>query len=699
MRERLLTLAAAGTHRRAKWLVAAIWLVVALVAGSMAGKFQDAQRNDPSSYLPGSAESSKALAQVKAISGGDEVTDAVVVYERAAGLTGRDRALIARDRAEVDAGLPADAVRSPAAVLSHDGKAALLVFGLRLRGESKKLKREVDGIRRVVDGGRPPGLVAKITGPAGQSYDGTKVFSKINGTLLYVTVAVVFVLLILIYRSPIFWAIPLLAVGMAEVTTEGIGYALTQAGVTVNGQSAGVLTVLVFGAGTDYMLLMVARYREELRRHADRHLAMEIALRRAGPVIFASGMTVIAALLCLLAADVNGSRGLGPIAAIGIAAAMLSGLTLLPALLVIAGRRAFWPFVPRYGTVGADETHGSWRGIALTVDRRHRPIAAAVVVLLLVLFAGVKDLDSSLTQAHSFRSSVESVQGQDLVDAHFPAGASAPMQVVVADSARVAAVRAAVARSPGVSRAPDALGPSRSRAGATFFTATLTADPTTTGAFRFVAPLRRAARAAGGPGTLVGGPTAQEYDFRASAARDNRLILPMIVAVVFAILALLLRSLAAPALLLLTVILSYGAALGTGSFLFAHVFGFHGEDPSLVLFTFLFLVALGVDYNIFLMARVREEAIAADTRSGVLRALAVTGAVITSAGIVLAATFSALASLPLVALTEIGFVIAFGVLLDTFLVRTVLVPALVIELDQRIWWPSALSRRRPSAGS
>jgi putative drug exporter of the RND superfamily len=695
MRQRLLNVLTIATHRRGKWVVAAVWLVVAMAAGSVASKFQDAQRNDPSSYLPGSAESSKALAKIKAISGGDEVTDTVVVYFRSSGLTPADRALIASERRTVNSQLPADGVRSRALVFSSDRRAALVDFGLRVRGQGKKLTREVDGIRNVVHGSTPSGLVVKVTGPGGQSYDGVKVFSKINGTLLYVTVAVVFLLLVLIYRSPIFWAIPLLAVGLAEVTTEGIGYALTQAGVTINGQTAGVLTVLVFGAGTDYMLLMVARYREELRRHEDRHEAMGLALRRAGPVIFASAMTVIAALLCLLAAEVNGSRGLGPIAAIGIAMAMLSALTLLPALLVIFGRRAFWPFIPRYGTVGADETHGLWRRIAITVDRRHRPIAGAVVVLLLVLCIGLTDVNSNLTQGHSYRSSVESVQGQDLVDAHFPAGATAPVQVVVPDPSRIAAVRAAVASSPGITGGPNALGPVQSRGGDSFFTATLAVDPSSNNAFKFIAPLRRAVKSAGGDGALVGGPTAQERDYRISATHDNRLIVPMIVLVVFTILGLLLRSLAAPGLLIMTVLFSYGAALGTGSFLFAHVFGFTGDDPSLVLFTFLFLVALGVDYNIFLMARVREETILSDTRTGVVRALAVTGAVITSAGIVLAATFSALASLPLVGLTEIGFVIAFGVLLDAFLVRTVLVPALVIELDQRVWWPSALSRRKP----
>jgi RND superfamily putative drug exporter len=308
---------------------------------------------------------------------------------------------------------------------------------------------------------------------------------------------------------------------------------------------------------------------------------------------------------------------------------------------------------------------------------------------------GLLSLTTGLTQGNSFRGTVESKQGQALLAAHYAAGTSAPVQVVVPDAGRLGAVRAAVAAAPGVAGGGLAEGPVQRGAGSSFFELTLAANPSSQAAFDLVAPLRRVAKAAGGPATLVGGPTAAERDLRGSSSRDNKVIVPMILIVVFVILAALLRSLCAPAVLIATVLLSYGAALGAGAFVFKHGLGYPGEDPSLVLFTFLFLVALGVDYNIFLMARVREEALRSGTRSGVVRALVVTGPVITSAGIVLAGTFSALASLPLISFTEIGFVIAFGVLLDTFLVRTILVPALVIELDQRVWWPSALAR--PSA--
>ena len=537
-----------------------------------------------------------------------------------------------------------------------------------------------------------------MTGPGGVSYDASQVFKSINGKLLLVTVLLVFVLLILIYRSPIFWAIPLLSVGLAEAIAEGVGYLLTQLGVTINSQSAGILTVLVFGTGTDYALLLVARYREELRHHAEPRDAMRVALRRAGPVIFASASTVILALLCVLAAEVNSTRGLGPISAIGVALAMLSTLTLLPSLLLIFGRRAFWPFVPREGSSGADETHGPWRRVADLVGRRHRAIGAGALAVLAVLCIGLTNLDTNLSGNDAFTGVVESEQGQKLLDRHFPAGASSPLQVVVPSPARVAAVRATISSAPGVSRAPGALSATLVSpiTGVAVFTAALAVDPTSQRAMSLIAPIRRLAKAAGGADTLIGGATAQQRDLHVAAARDDRVIVPLILVVVMLVLGLLLRSLVAPVLLVATVIFSYAAALGAGAFAFSHILGYAGEDPSLILFSFLFLVALGCDYNIFLMARAREEAMSGDTRGGMLRALSVTGAVITSAGIVLAGTFSALALPPLVAFAEVGLVIAFGVLLDTFLVRTVLVPALVMDLDKRVWWPSALARGRSS---
>ena len=559
----------------AKWAIAAVWLIVAAAAGSVAGRFQSAQKNDTTSYLPGDAESVRALDAINHADGGAELTGTVVVFARTGGLDSSDLAWIDADRQTLDARLPAGTVPAGAPVRSRDGVAALLTFYLRLRGSTKLLDSDVALIKRVVHQGAPPGLEAKVTGPGGVSYDASQVFKSINTKLLLVTVLLVFVLLILIYRSPIFWAIPLASVGLAEAIAEGVGYLLTQLGVTINSQSAGILTVLVFGTGTDYSLLLVARYREELRHRASRRDAMRVALRRAGPVIFANAMTVILALLCVLAAEVNSTRGLGPISAIGVALAMISTLTLLPSLLLIVGRRAFWPFIPREGSSGADATHGPWRRVADLVGRRHRVIATATLVVLAVLCIGLTNLDTNLSGSAAFTGVVESEQGQTLIDHHFPAGASSPLQVVVPSLGRVAAVRAAIARAPGVSRAPGALSQTLVSpiTGVAVFTAALAVDPTSQEAMSLIAPIRKAVKAAGGPKTQVGGATAQQRDLHVAAARDDRVIVPLILVVVMIVLGPLLRSLVAPVLLVATVIFSYGAALGAGAFAFSHILG------------------------------------------------------------------------------------------------------------------------------
>jgi RND superfamily putative drug exporter len=476
---------------------------------------------------------------------------------------------------------------------------------------------------------------------------------------------------------------------LAEAAARGLGYLLAEAGVTINGQSGGILPVLVFGAGTDYALLLVSRYREELRRHEDKHDAMRVALRTAGPAILASGLTVIAALLTLSFAELNSTAGLGPIGAMGVAVAMIAMLTMLPALLTICGRGWFWPRVPHVGETGVDETHGFWRRVGDRIAVRPRAVWVTGSLLLALLCANVLNLDTGVTSGTGFRGEVESVQGQEILARNFPAGVSAPADVIVPDRARAGAVgRALAARRDIVGQVGRPVsGPPGVR-----FSVVLRADPYSTTALRQLPDLRRIVRAAGGPSALVGGPTAQEYDTRKAASHDNRLIIPLTLVVVFVILAVLLRALVAPLLLVLSVILSFGAALGTGIFVSTHIFGFPGVDPALPLLCFVFLVALGIDYNIFLMARVREEAQRHGTRQGTLRGLAVTGAVITGAGIVLAGTFGALAVLPLVSLTEIGFIVAFGVLLDTFIVRSVIVPALVMDVGAPVWWPSRLAR-------
>jgi RND superfamily putative drug exporter len=675
---------------RLKWLFLGAWLLIAFAigAGDLPAKFDDAQNNESSSFLPGDAESTKALAASEEIQG-DELLPLVIVYQRAEGKLDRgELARIEADRTALNEDLPPRTEPYGEPVVSADGTTALLEATIRANGESDTLLDPVDEAREQIGSSAQPGVETAVTGGAGFSADAVDVFESIDSTLLLATAGIVFLLLLIVYRSPIFWFFPLFAVGLAELATRGVGYGLTEIGVTVNGQSASILPVLVFGAGTDYALLLVARYREELRIHDDKHRAMAEALRRAGPAIIASGLTVIAALLCLTLAEVEGTAGLGPIGATGIAIAMVSMLTVLPAILVIAGRWAFWPFIPHVGDQKADETHGIWRRIGERIGSAPRRVWIVTTIVLLAMTLGWLNLDTGLTQTNNFRNDVESVRGQELLERAFPAGASAPAYAIVPDPAEAAAVAEALAAQDSV----DEVRLGREGPPGQLLQITLAEDPYATSTYDEIPALREVAREAGGEDVLLGGPSAIERDLRVAAAHDSVLIPPIALAVVLVILIVLLRAVVAPLVLVATVILSFAAALGVGYLVFDLIFGFAGSDPSLPLYAFIFLVALGVDYNIFLMARVREETRRHGPREGVLRGLAVTGAVITSAGIVLAGTFSTLAVLPLVFLTEIGFVVAFGVLLDTFVVRSILVPALALDLGARTWWPSALAR-------
>ncbi len=691
---------------RTKWVVFFAWIVaVALMLGTnLPGKYADAEKNESTSFLPGDAESTKALAVTKALQDGEQAPT-VIVYSRAGGLRPADEQTIRDDITKLNAANRAERYEnatdfgSPSGGAtpfqrSEDGSTALIVNSLRATGEAENILDPIDTYRTLVSGDRD-GLTTQVGGPGGISADAIKVFENINGTLILAAVLLVFVLLILIYRSPIFWFFPLLAVGISELTSQSFGFGLTELGVTVNGQSSSISSILVLGAGTDYALLLVSRYREELRRHQDKHEAMANALRAAGPAILASGLTVAITLLSLTFAKVNGTAGLGPTGAAGILVALLAMLTLLPAVLTIVGRRPFYPFIP-YGPEdphaagrrpSADETHGFWRGVGERVRARPRPVWIGTVAVLAVFCLGLLNFSDGLTQGNSFRDGVESVDAQDTIAAAFPAGQSAPTDVVVEDPSKVEAVAAAVSRVPGVAQVT----PTSSRGPeGVLLAAFLSDDPFSTDAFALIPDIRKAARSAD-PGALVGGSTAVEADLREASARDTRLLVPIATLIVFLILLLLLRAVLLSVLLIATVVLSFAASLGVAAVVYDVVFGFPGSDPSLPLFAFIFLVALGVDYNIFLMARVREEVVRHGTRPGMLRGLAVTGGVITSAGIVLAGTFSVLGVLPLVFLTEIGFVIAFGVLLDTFVVRSILVPALVFDLGPKVWWPSRLA--------
>ena len=684
-----------------RWLVPALllvaWLGVGAVAGPMAGKISEVQKNDNASFLPASAESTKALNLDAEFTGSDTVP-AVVVWERAGGLTADDRAAVDAAARKID-GLDGVAGRPSPVVISDDGRAAQLVVPLP-GSDSFDAAGPVVEAMRTIAGDVPAGMSAHVTGPAGFIADLSKAFEGIDGTLLVVTGLVVLVILLVVYRSPVFVPV-LLSAGLALTTAQAAAYQLAKHGVIdLNGQSAGILLVLVFGAGTDYALLLISRFKEELHRHERSGAAMRVALRAtAGPVI-ASGATVVLGLLCLLLSDLNSNKSLGPTAAVGIVAAMLAMLTFLPAALMVLGRRWFWPFVPRVGGGGEQES-GLWVRVARLVGSR--PVAVAVATSLALTVAALLTfrLDADgIEQTDQFVGTSDAVDGQEALLRHFPGGAGSPASVYgPADQAErlLQVVRAAdgvaAADLVGVRGQPAQGTPPRTVDGRVLVQATLADAPDSPAAERTVQRLRTTVDEVS-PSVLVGGTTAVNLDVKNESSRDSRVIIPVVLAVIFVILGLLLRSLVAPVLLVATVVLSFFATLGVCAVVFRDVFGFAGVDPSFPLFAFVFLVALGIDYNIFLMTRVREETQRLGTRPGVLRGLLVTGGVITSAGVVLAATFSALGVLPLVPLAQIGFAVAFGVLLDTLVVRSLLVPACTYLLDDRVWWPGRLASAR-----
>jgi len=684
---RLRKIAEIPAGRWTKWLVVGIWLVVMVLAFPLSSKLTGAEKNDASAWLPGGAESTKVL-DVQSHFQSPNVYPGVVVYARTSGLTATDRAKAAAD-ARMFAGLH-DVVHGQVIgpIPSADGKAleTILKVDLGTQGWSGAAKA-VDAMRAITNS-NANGLVSHITGPLGNAADSNNVFKGIDGTLLYSALAVVIVILLITYRSPVLWLLPVISSGLALITAEAVVYLFAaHAGLVVNAQSAGILYVLVFGAGTDYALLIVARYREELRRHDRRHAAMAEALRRAGPAIIASGSTVIVALLTLFAAQLNSTKDLGPVLAIGVAVAMLAMLTLLPALMVIFPRGVFWPYRPSYGS--AEPTaRGIWARVGWSIAPRPRLIWITTAVVLGILALGLTGLKAhGLTSAQGFRGHPDSVIGETVLAAHFPAGAGEPV-IVIGNANATAPLRSALAATPGIADVT----PAAVRAGHAYLEGTLTAPPDSQAAYATIDRVRSAVHAVPGANAEVGGSTAINLDVERASAHDRNVIIPLILVVVLIILGLLLRSLVAPLILTATVVLSFAAALGVSSFFFDHVFGFGGADTSFPLFVFVFLVALGIDYNIFLMTRVREEAIRRDARRGALIGLAATGGVITSAGFVLAGTFAALATIPATFLTELGFAVAFGILLDTIIVRSVLVTALNLDIGRWMWWPSKLAQ-------
>ncbi|WP_255252692.1 MMPL family transporter [Curtobacterium sp. 'Ferrero'] len=707
-------------------IVIVAWLAVASVGGPYFGKISEVSTNDQTSFLPASADATKVQersAEFRQASG----APAIVVLERDGGLSRADltaaQDLAARlgDRKDVQGVSPA--------IPSEDGDAVEIVATLT---QSADTGTAVEGIRADVDDALPSGVRGYVTGPAGFTADLTEAFAGIDGLLLGVALAAVFVILIVVYRSPL---LPVLVLGTASFALCAsilVVYWLAKADlVTVNGQVQGILSILVIGAATDYALLYTARYREALRDHRTGWGATKAAMRGSLEPILASGGTVIVGVLCLLFSDLNSNKALGPVAAIGIAFSLLAALTLLPALLMAFRRAAFWPLRPRYGSahpvLTGPDARGLWAAVGRLVARRTRTVWIVCTVALLAMGTGLIGLRADgVPQSDLVIGTSQARDGQTVLADHFPGGSGSPAQVIgrasdldaLADAITgvrgVDSVVAAAKDSPtgttpiggagtgtGTSAGGSATGqgqgqgvgtaePTVSR-GDVLLEATLDDPSDSAAAEQTVRDLRTAVEQVD-PDAIVGGVTATALDTNDTSIRDRTLIIPIVLAVILLILMLLLRSIVAPLVLIGSVIVSFAAALGVGALVFDHVFHFPGADPSVPLFAFVFLVALGVDYNIFLMTRVREEALRHGPREGVLRGLGVTGGVITSAGIVLAATFAALGVIPILFLVQIAFVVAFGVLLDTIVVRSLLVPALAYDLGHRAWWPSRLSR-------
>ncbi|MGW3241798.1 MMPL family transporter [Streptomyces sp. NPDC001070] len=676
-----------GRRRGARlvpWGVLVLWLAVLALAGPLAGKLADAQQNRAVDYLPASADSTRVAKLQDALPGG-EATELVLVYHRDGGLTAADRATAEGQVATVARAHRLSGGGQPHGVPSRDGTTLMYPVAGTGPGQDDAAQRAfVEDVRAVATGG--DGLTVQVGGPGALTTDMKEVYSSLDGPLLYTTVAVVAVLLILIYRSPLLWLLPLLVAGVADAAAMAGVYGLHRAfDVTVTGQSQGVMTILVFGAGTDYALLLVSRYREELRRVPRPYDAMRAALRGCGPAVLASSGTVAAGLLCLLAADLNSSRGMGPIAAVGVLCALVAMTTLLPALLVLLGRRVFWPLVPAYGSE-PPVRRGLFAAMGGSAARRPLAVLAGGAVLLGALAIGTVNLPGSLKNDNAFTSTPESVAAmRTLARAHPDSGAQ-PI-TVMAPTGRADEVAAAARTTEGVA----AVERGRSGGGWTELSVTARAVPESAAETVTIKALR--SDLDGPYGAYVGGPSAQQLDLADTSARDRLLVVPLVLLSVLLILVALLRSLVAPLMLVAAVIAVWGASLGIGGLVFGPLFGFEGTDPGLPLLSFVFLVALGVDYGIFLMHRMREESLdGATPAAAALTALRTTGGVIASAGLVLAATFSVLVDMPLVSLVELGFVIAVGVLLDTFLVRTYLVTSASLALGRRVWWPGRLGR-------
>jgi RND superfamily putative drug exporter len=697
-------LAALVTGRRSKWIVIALWIVAVVALAPLGSKLADVTQDDTESFLPASAESTEVQRLLKDRFAGGETSNGIVIYRRAGGLTAADKAKIARDARRVEKavpviGRPAAPFQkgSPRELVSPKGDVAYTVTTLPL--DFDRLDDWGKAMRRVTgDGGG--GLEVYVSGDAGFQADFEEVFSSLDTRLLVATMTLVIVLLLAIYRAPLIALVPIVVVGLAYQAATGFIYLYADSGQNVNSNSTSILIVLMFGVGTDYCLLLVSRYREELHRIDDKHLAMRSALRRAGPAILASGCTVVAAMLVLLLSEAGTTKTLGPVSAIGVGCVLLAGLTLLPALLTVAGRRGFWP---RSSALAcrpeeiAEDHPGVWRRVGDRVLRRPGFTLAATTALFAVFALGLLAYQEDYSIGGAFKKDIESVTGFEVLGRALPAGALGPTAVLVerrdgrVTTADIDKARRRLENVDGVATVRPPAEPSKNgRIGR--FDVVFEDDPYSQAALERVQTLRSRLRNLGpGVRALVGSGSAVQDDFNRAAERDLRVIVPVALLVITIILGVLLQAIVAPVVLIATVLASFFGTLGLSVFFFIKVLGDRGVDASLPTFAFIFLVALGVDYTIFLMSRVREEARTHGTREGTLRALAATGPVITSAGIILAGTFSVLMTLPVTFAFNIGFMVAVGILLDTFIVRTLMVPAAIELLGDRIWWPSSAS--------
>jgi RND superfamily putative drug exporter len=720
----------ARTSPTPRWVlplvIVLLWIFVGGPLGSFAGKLAGVQENDNAAFLPESTESTQVQEEFTKFRG-DERLPTTVVFERAGGLTDGDLATIqgyGEEFAEVE-NVDAAGIEGP--IPSQDGEAAQVVVPIAT-SDGDELEAAVVDLREVVSD-TPEGLTAFVGGPGGILGDFVEAFGEIDGILLGVALLVVFLILIVVYRTPVLPLTVLFSAVLALGVASAAIYALAVNDLLdVNGQSQGILFILAVGAATDYSLLIVARFREELRDTESKYDAMRAAYKGALEPILASGATVILGLLCLLLSDLSSLKGLGPVGAFGIAGAMLAALTLLPAALVLLGRWAFWPFMPKYGSEHTD-TRGIWGRVARLVGRRARAVWLATVVVLAAAAAFVPTLNEDpVPQTELFLTEVDSVKAQDVIDEHFESDQSSPAILVVPEGDLQRTIEAvqthegvaeggvtylpdvpegqaggpgggsdegagapsgeASGDAPGSGQAPP---PPKVIDGEAVVLVTLDQNADSSGATDTVRDLRADLDSVSEE-ILVGGQTAILLDTRDTVDSDRLKVIPAILVVIFIVLALLLRSLLSPFLLIVANVLSFGATLGISALMFNHVFDFPASDPSTPLIAFVFLVALGIDYSIFLMTRVREETIRQGTHPGILKGLSVTGGVITSAGVVLAATFSALGVIPILFLAQIAFIVAFGVLLDTLIVRSLLVPALSYDLGPVIWWPSRLWR-------